>query len=323
MIKNILLYIALLCIAFIFNVFYYAWFSWFLLVLILCIPLISLAVSLPFMIKSAISGIIVFANDSINVNEDFYIGIAGKNSPIAFCPQLRIKLNVQNKFANTSSKIKLCYGGSLNKPFYKKLNKHAKHCGVIEANAKYGKIYDLMGIFFIPVKINCNIECVVYPVAKKPDILPDCNKIAVMGYKPKSGGGFSDYYELRQYQSGDCLKNIHWKLSSKYDSLIVREPSVPIYKQFAVKLELTEDCNDNDSIVARFMYTCRYINKNGSVCYTYTARNTEITAIESDAQLKEYIRALYKNESYNTCTLKSNEIMVYSLFANGEEVFES
>lgn len=323
MIKNILLYLALLCIVFVFNVFYYAWFSWILLLMVLCIPLVSLTVSLPFMIKSAVSGIIVFANDGINLNDDFYVGVAGRNKPISFCPQLRIRLNVQNKFANTKSKVKLCYGGSLKKPFYKKLNKHAKHCGVIEVNAKYCKIYDLMGIFFIPVKINCKLECAVYPVAKKPAILPDCNKIAVIGYKPKSGGGFSDYYELRQYQSGDSLKNIHWKLSSKYDDLIVREPSVPIYKQFAVKLELTEDCNDNDSIISRFIYTCRYITKNDSVCYVYTSRNSELSAISNDDELLEYIRTLYKNTPYNNCTLNFNDIMVYSLFANGEEVFES
>ena len=230
---------------------------------------------------------------------------------------------MQNKFANTKSKVKLCYGGSLKKPFYKKLNKHSNHCGVIEASSKYCKIYDLMGLFFIPVKINCKLECAVYPVAEKPAILPDCDKITIMGYKPKSGGGFSDYYELRQYQSGDSLKNIHWKLSSKYDDLIVREPSVPIYKQFAVKLELTEDCNENDSIIARFVYACRHIIQNGSVCYAYSSRNSELSAISNDGELQEYIKTLYKNTSYNNCTLSSDDIIVYSLFANGKEVLES
>lgn len=323
MIRNILIYIVLLCIVFVFNIFYYEWFSWFLLLLTLCIPFVSLIISLPFMISNAMNGIIVFTNDKININDDFYIGIAGRKNPTIFCPQLKIKLKAKNKFANTEQKIRIAYGGSLKKPFYKKMNKLSCHCGVIEADAKYCKIYDLMGIFFIPVRINCNIKCTVMPVSKKPDKLPDCDKITILGYKPKSGGGFSDFYELRQYQNGDSLKNIHWKLSSKYDDLIVREPSVPIYKQFAVKIELTSDCSDNDSILARFAYVCRYINKNGSVCYVYSADSSKISAISNDCELSEYIKALYQNVAYKAVNVNTSEIMIYSVSAQGEEVSET
>ena len=42
--------------------------------------------------------------------------------------------------------------------------------------------------------------------------------------KPKYGGGFSEEHDLREYRPGDTVNSIHWKLSSKTDKVIVREP---------------------------------------------------------------------------------------------------
>ena len=45
--------------------------------------------------------------------------------------------------------------------------------------------------------------------------------------KPKYGGGFAEDHDLRGYRPGDASNSIHWKLSSKTDSLIVREALIP------------------------------------------------------------------------------------------------
>ena len=322
MIKNILVYLGILTGAFAFNIFYYAWFSWFLLVLAICIPFLSLIVSLPFMISSAANSFIVFSHKSININDEFYIGVTAKKRRTIFCPLLKINLKAENIFADQHDKIKITYGGTLMKPVYKKFNKLSSHCGSVELSAKYCKVYDFMGIFFIPVKINCNFNCVIMPKSKKPELLPDCDKISVVGYKPKSGGGFSDFYELRQYQSGDRLKNIHWKLSSKYDDLIVREPTQPVYKQFAVKIALNSNSGDNDSILARLMYVCRYFNKNGSLCYILSDIDGSVSSVGNDSELKMYFKSLYTNTPYNPCTIDRANTLIYSIFADCEGVNE-
>lgn len=176
----------------------------------------------------------------------------------------------------------------------------------------------MTGIFFIPIKLDCNISCDVMPKTKKPSVLPDSSKISIVGYKPKNGG-FSDYYELRQYQSGDSLKNIHWKLSSKYDDLIVREPSLPVYRQFYLRLLFTQNADINDDIMARFMYVCNYLNKNGSPCLVFN-NGREISSIANPSQLKEFIKALYRNHSYNTCFADTAPSLVYAIGESGEEV---
>jgi len=44
------------------------------------------------------------------------------------------------------------------------------------------------------------------------------------------GNDYSEVFALREYVQGDSLKQIHWKLSSKLNQLIVKEPSLPIEK---------------------------------------------------------------------------------------------
>lgn len=318
MIKNIVIYLLLLISAFVFNIFYYGWFSWFLLVLTAAIPLVSLLVSLPFMITSAVNGVFVFTHDCLNIGDDFYVGVTGKKGRAVFYPHIKIKLNIKNDFCNLSEKRRIMYSGTLKKPFYRKYNRLSKHCGCVNITAKYAKIYDMTGIFFIPIRLNANINCDILPKTKKPSVLPDSSKISILGYKPKNGG-FSDYYELRQYQSGDSLKNIHWKLSSKYDDLIVREPSTPIYRQFYIRLLFTQNADANDDILARFIYVCNYLNKNGTPCLVFSD-GRGISSISNPSELKQFIRALYRNQPYNTHFADTAPSLVYSIGDNGEEV---
>ena len=35
----------------------------------------------------------------------------------------------------------------------------------------------------------------------------------------------TEVFELREYQPGDSIRTIHWKLSEKFDTVLVREPS--------------------------------------------------------------------------------------------------
>lgn len=318
MIKNILIYLLLLISAFVFNIFYFGWFSWFLLVLTIAVPLVSLLVSLPFMINGAVNGVLVFTHDILNIGDDFYIGVTGKKGRAVFCPRIKIRLNVKNDFCNKSEKMKIIYSGTLKKPFYTKNNRLSKHCGSVNITAKYAKIYDFTGIFFIPIKLDCNISCDIMPKTKKPSVLPDSSKISILGYKPKNGG-FSDYYELRQYQSGDSLKNIHWKLSSKYDDLIVREPSTPIYRQFYVRLLFTQTPEINDDILARFMYVCNYLNKGGAPCLVIND-GRGISSISNPSELREFIKALYRNQPFNTHFTDLAPSLVYAIGESSEEV---
>ena len=48
-------------------------------------------------------------------------------------------------------------------------------------------------------------------------------------YDDKTGGAaVSEVFQIRSFQPGDKIQNIHWKLSAKEDELMVRENSLPM-----------------------------------------------------------------------------------------------
>lgn len=318
MIKNIIIYLAILAASFVFSIYYYAWFSWFLLVLVICIPLLSLVISLPFMINSAINGFSVFAQKEVFKNQIIRLGIKSRKNKAFFCPFVKINFKAVNNFAGTSEKLCFKFCGTMQEPVFINSKKLSQNCGCVEIRAGWVKIYDLSGIFFIPIRAKRFTQTFVMPIPQEPAFIPDSEAMMILGYKAKSGGGFSEDYELRQYQSGDSLKNIHWKLSSKQDELIVREPSIPVYKQFIVKLALNKKALSNDSMLERFVYICNYLNEN-SVPF-FCEANGAISKLQNSEQVEAFIKQLYLGKAFNKCEIDSRNSVVFSILPDCEEV---
>lgn len=70
----------------------------------------------------------------------------------------------------------------------------------------------------------------------------------------------SDILQYREYQKGDSLKNVNWKLSVKHDQLLVREFDTPIDNQLLILL----DINKGDPEYQNMTYNVMF-----SICSTY------------------------------------------------------
>ena len=74
--------------------------------------------------------------------------------------------------------------------------------------------------------------------------------------KIRPGDDTSETFRLRPYQAGDRLSKVHWKLSAKEDTLIIKEPSFPVQNTVHILLELvcpTEDGKqDIDGLLETF-----------------------------------------------------------------------
>ena len=153
MIRNIIIYLCLLTGTFLFSIFYYAWFSWFLFLTVVSIPIISLLLSLPFMIRSVRSDIEIFAKENVFVKDEFYIAISGKKKKPLFCPMLTLNIKSTNLTANLCENIKIRFSGTFTKPLIRQCNSLTQHCGQLDIVCKNGKVYDMLGIFFFPIRI--------------------------------------------------------------------------------------------------------------------------------------------------------------------------
>lgn len=321
MLKNIFIYLFILAAAFAFSVMYYAWFSWFLLIVIICAPIVSLAVSLPFMILTAARGLECFCDDTVSNFDRLHIGVRTKNGRALLCPYLKIRFKTINSFASKRKSIVLKYGGLINKPVVTACDRLSQHCGCVDIRANFGKVYDFTGIFFLPIRLKFKGETVIMPIPQKPELLPDNQSAVILGYKPKPGGGFSDDYELREYRSGDSLKSVHWKLSSKYDELMVKAPSEAIYKKLVIKPEITDNPDTNDFVLARFIYVCSALLASGAKFYALDGRSGSVVKISSEAGIRLFLVSLYRGSAVQHQE-SLDEASIYNILTEGEEVSE-
>ena len=110
------------------------------------------------------------------------------------------------------------------------------HAGKLQLQIETIAVADLFGLFrFRPrgreeqIKAMQKLSCLMLPQAAMPPQLPDIvwkyDQNSDIYAEDRSGIDQSQTYELRDYRSGDSLRSIHWKLSSRSDNWIVREGS--------------------------------------------------------------------------------------------------
>lgn len=97
------------------------------------------------------------------------------------------------------------------------------HCGVLELRADKIRVYDYLGLFsrHVPSPPPARMQCSPIPADTPPPLLPEGLGLPAPYGAVRRGPG--EDYDLRDYRPGDPMRAVHWKLSSKWDQLIVKE----------------------------------------------------------------------------------------------------
>lgn len=104
----------------------------------------------------------------------------------------------------------------------------AAYCGRLCLSVSTVVLTDMFG--FIPRKKTAAVQsrCMILPetfaVELNDMILRSAAEDSDDSREDRRGHDMTVTYQMREYQSGDDLHGIHWKLSSKLDKLIYREP---------------------------------------------------------------------------------------------------
>ena len=114
-------------------------------------------------------------------------------------------------------------------------------CGKINCTFDHVRLNGLFGLIPIPCRASARASFTVLPdlfdVAVSYD-LQESDSFDNEVYSPyRKGQDRSETFQIREYEQGDDLKQIHWKLSGKLDKLIVRDPSLPLDKSLMVVMD--------------------------------------------------------------------------------------
>lgn len=138
-------------------------------------------------------------------------------------------------------------------------------CGRIEGEIKEIVISDFLGIFKQRIPGSRLAVCYAYPVgteSEEYDIdlsAPDEHNIQSR-YLNRKGNDITEILDIRDYQKGDSIKTIHWKLSKKLGRKVVRELDTPANQEIILLTALSENHIDEPVLRDRLVETASSIS---------------------------------------------------------------
>ena len=250
MVKNWIFYILALIGTVVFFLFYQMWLAWYCLVVLLLILPIALLIAL---LSWGGCKIYLESPKGAKIGDKADITLRLKARKIAALALTRVDMSVTERMTGKKTKRRIYVQGSTKMG----LPLDTTHCGSFHYEINKVRIYDPFGLFGFSVKRKASCEVVVHPVPQMPEVMPDLN-----GFKAKtlrrSNSPYSEIYDVREYNLGDPIKNIHWKASAKKDSLMVKEPQEECHGHARVFLTLAEDRDIFDRRMGEVLFTSNY-----------------------------------------------------------------
>lgn len=256
---------------------YREWFAWLVLVGVLCLPLLSLAVSLPAMVSTRL---VARCPGMVPMEEEAAAVLTGDcRLPM---PPVRGRFRVTRVITGESWMRK--DGAEL----------PTEHCGQLTVTPVRVWVCDYLGLICLPVRKKEAGQVLVLPESEPVDEMPDLSRYLANAWRPKPGGGFAENHELRLYRPGDDLRQIHWKLTAKTGKLILREPMEPRRGLALVTMVLSGSPDELDSKFGRLLWISERLLENGvpHEIRCLTGRGVESFSVRGQADVTQAVYAL-------------------------------
>lgn len=129
-----------------------------------------------------------------------------------------------------------------------------ENCGELTVRCLRAGIRDHLELYNRRIENFPTVKTVVYPQNVQLDVLLSADTAG----SPREGGPTqnkrgndpSEVFDLREYVPGDDIRSIHWKLSVKTDTLVLRQPGAPTYYDLLLlsDIGLTQDGEPSDRV---------------------------------------------------------------------------
>ena len=220
---NLFIYFAAIAAAYIFKISYNGWFGEVFLWTAVLFPPVAFVLSLPSVLtgKACLS-----APDRVFKGSEHTGKVELRSRFVLPIGRISMKVRIENRFTGEVEYREFRYSNMGNCVCSFKLP--TNKCGLLVCSIELIEFSDILGMFRFRRRTVQTAACTVLPVAAVPERKPDIEAALDMtkSLKPKYGGGYSEDHEMREYRPGDTVRSIHWKLTSKTDEVIIREPLV-------------------------------------------------------------------------------------------------
>ncbi len=305
MLRYRIFYILTLTATVLFYLFFTGYLSFFMMAAAILLPFVSWALTFFGVRKTSIR--IEPESPYANKDEEFLLYIVLKNASIVPIAQAGLKFCCENSLCGEKRNEALFLSVGSGPEQAAEYRMKSQYCGKITVELTRVKYYDYLGIFTIVQKPKLYTEIFVAPkpcfldaqidTAANPDM--ESNTYS----KEKPGSDPSEIFDIRPFRSGDRLRSIHWKLSSKLDELMVKEFSLPTDSSVLLLVELmAADMAALDTVVEALASLSRFLTENQiHHCvewYDKEHDRFEQNLIENDEDLAVLLNAVLSARQY-------------------------
>lgn len=226
----------------IFYIAYGQWLSFLILMCVVGLPWLSLLLSILPMVSFRVSP---SGPEILETGESGELWLLG--SCVYPMPPFRGRLALRH-----------CFTGKTHR-YREGLQSFTAHCGGYTVTAEKVRICDYLGLFALPVWKKDTKTILIRPRPVAVPVTEELHRHIARRWKPKFGGGYAENHELRLYRPGDSLNQVHWKLSAKTGSLILREPMEPEKETRLLTLNLRGTPEELDRKLGRLLWLGGYL----------------------------------------------------------------
>ena len=230
---NLFYYLLALAGAYVFSRTYIGWFGEYLLWVVLLLPPVLTLLSIPSLRALRIR---CSAPKNVNLGEHAELSIrfsCRRMLPVRSCS---FTLRIRNVFTGQETVQEMRF--SLVSDSESLVTLDTGSSGMLLCTLENLKAYSYFGLLALRPWDSGDAGCIVMPRPEAPANMASLEALppVFLRFRPKPGGGYAEEHELRPYRPGDSVNAIHWKLSSKTDEVIIREPLEPVDEGTAVLL---------------------------------------------------------------------------------------
>ncbi|MBR6735299.1 MAG: DUF58 domain-containing protein [Oscillospiraceae bacterium] len=214
------------------------------LLLVLFIPILLISFAAVFIASRLFS--VSFKEEAAgSKGEDVLLPIRVCNrSPIPL-PRVSCRVRGKNKLTGEAFEQHLVFSVKANEERTVDCKICSDYCGRIEFEVDKIRLYEFFGLLFIPLSTSqksgftampLSFELLLLAVLER-SIPEDSEEYSTK----KAGSDPSEIFQIRDYRAGDSIRQIHWKLTQKFDSLLVKDASLPVEQSVLIVFDTHRD----------------------------------------------------------------------------------
>lgn len=230
MILTKLLFIVLIIVCALFYILYVWDFALVLLMVMTALPVIMFITT--FITKKKLTVEFAVKDKTAVKLKDFPVQLVVTNKSIFPVGKAEARIEYYNTFSRDVSSFDLFLPIQPRNSQRVTFQLNSKFCGTIRIKTLYLNIYDPLRIFRFKTAGNIHTEVTIMPeghdIGGVVNYSDRVNEESDIFSEHRPGDDPSEVFDLREYNPGDKLNRIHWKLSSKKDEFIVKDYSLPI-----------------------------------------------------------------------------------------------